>query len=129
MTSAAITAAYDSSNAKYHIARFKEITQKATKPTKAERQQDAITNLGEVVGLFDHMMKKVKAVEETVEPMQHQITTLTNENLKLKKALVNKSLDFERSQQYHNRDTFKLCGVKEELEPGQQYEVTEDTVM
>ena len=121
MASAAITAAYASGDAKYLITRFKEIAQKATKPTKTEKTQDAITTtyyenshsefLGEVVGLFDHLMKKVKAIEDTVEPMQQQITTLTYENLKLKKALVNKSLDFERSQQYHNRDTFKLCCV------------------
>ena len=146
MASAAITAAYASGDAKYLITRFKEIAQKATKPTKTEKTQDAITTtyyenshsefLGEVVGLFDHLMKKVKAIEETVGPMQQQITTLTDdnkmlkdENKMLKKTLVNKSLEFERSQQYHNRDTFKLCGVKEELEPGKQYEVTEDTVM
>ena len=134
-----VAASHEDINVKYLTENLKTILQGQPKPTKAERQSDAITTsfyeqtqgkiLCEIVGLFNYLITKVEKVQEIVGPMRTEITTLTDENAKLKKALVNTRLDFERSQQYHNRDTFKLCGIKEpRLTPG-QYEDTADTII
>ena len=50
------------------------------------------------------------------------------ENVSLRKLIVTTRLNQEKSQQYENRDTLKICGIKEpRLAPG-QYENTDNTV-
>ena len=68
-----------------------------------------------VVNLKDEIAEKDKARDEEV--------------LFLRDQVVNLRLDLEKSQQYNNRDSFKICGIKEptNLRPN-EYENTNDTV-
>ena len=47
----------------------------------------------------------------------------------LTKALVTTKLELEKTQQHANRDTFKLCNVKEPELPQGEFENTQDTII
>ena len=47
----------------------------------------------------------------------------------LTKALVTTKLELEKTQQHANRDTFKLCNVKEPQLPQGEFENTQDTII
>ena len=132
-------ASIDDINANHLIETVKKIIQEEPKPSMNQRKNEAITatyyeNIQtkvtcELVGILNYFIDEVKTVKNQIEPMKVQLTSLTQENTMLKKALVSKCLEQERTQQYSNRDTFKLCGIKEpSLAPG-QYEDTAETVI
>ena len=57
--------------------------------------------------------------------LKAEIMLVKTENVSLRKLIVTTRLNQEKSQQYENRDTLKICGIKEpRLAPG-QYENTD----
>ena len=76
--------------------------------------------------MYIEIVALMKGQEETSD---RKIVQLTDENKRLRKQLVNTHLELERSNQYSNRDTFKICGIKEpQSANGQHRENTNDTV-
>ena len=143
---AIVAATMEDVNAKYLIGKFQEIIQETAKPNAEAKKKDGITStyyesstaklLLEVTGFFNYLIgeidplkQRVSSLEEKDKKKDEKIKTLEDENKMLKKNLVNKCLEFERSQQYQNRDTFKLCGIKEPELPPNQYEDTAETVI
>ena len=82
---------------------------------------------------FNHSLGETNhklEAESELKALKEAHKSQGDELIKVKKELVSTKIELERSQQIANRDTFKLCGVKEPtLRPGQKYEDTQDTII
>ena len=58
-----------------------------------------------------------------------KINELSEENVTLRRELINTKCDLEMHQQYGNRDTLKLCNIPEPKLPPKEREDTNDTIV
>ncbi|MEL6989900.1 MAG: hypothetical protein AAGK97_18980, partial [Bacteroidota bacterium] len=116
---------------------MKELSKKK-KPTAALTIEDFTNVYSEIikgnVGMHNYFEEKLNEANHKLEEAHDEIKSLKeasksqgDELIKVKKELVSTKLELERSQQIANRDTFKLCGIKEPTEGG--HEDTQDTVI
>ena len=123
---------------------MEEVSKKSK--TKNEKIADILTSenyvhvtkfmLTQHVGLANHFYKKIDDVLALVKVLQDEgkakdliIASQAEELTTVKKALVTTKLELEKTQQHVNRDTFKLCNVKEPELPQGEFENTQDTVI
>ena len=66
--------------------------------------------------------------KEKDEVKQKEIDSLKTQVSQLKDKLFHTRLDLEKSQQYNNRDSFKICGIKKPTLERGQHEDTAETV-
>ena len=66
--------------------------------------------------------------KDAKEESDKEITLLKEDNAFLREKIVQTKLEQEKSQQYQNRDTFKICGIKEPTLGPRQHEDTAKTV-
>ena len=78
---------------------------------------------------MDEVMARLKAVEDREVAKDQIIATQAEELISVKKALVSTKLELEKTQQHVNRDTFKLCNVKEPQLAQGEFEDTQDTII
>ena len=100
------------------------------KPTKNEKINDVLTTANylktqgkincDIVGMFNHLNNRINEVVNENTTLKAELNSVKTANLehveeitKLRKALVSFGLNLERHQQFQNRDTFKICGLKE----------------
>ena len=90
----------------------------------------------ENVGMYNYFDQKlgeahdeIKSLKDTSKSQGDELINVKKELVSTKKELVSTKLELERSQQHANRDTFKLCGIKEPTNLGGGYENTQDTVI
>ena len=79
------------------------------------------------VGMYNYFDEKLNEAQDEIKSLKEVNKSQGDELVKVKKELVSTKLELERSQQIANRDTFKLCGIKEPTEGG--HEDTQDTVI
>ena len=141
-----VAATIDDVNAKHLNETLKVAMQDVKKVSKNERCADALTTAtymttqtklySELVGMLNHLNNEIKDVKAENTALKAEMNTVKDdalkqreENITLKKALINTCLNLERHQQFQNRDTFKICGIEEPtLQPG-HFENTAKTVI
>ena len=113
---------------------MQELSKKKTGKTANVTTHDDLTSMfttfiQETVGMHNYFNQNLKETNQKLEEAQDKIKTLEEsrksdgeELIKLKKELVSTKLELERNQQVANRDTFKLCGVKEPTNPAGGHE-------
>ena len=77
-------------------------------------------------------MKIVKELIDIIHSLKSEsdakYAELKAENVTLRKLIVSTRLNQEKSMQYENRDTLKICGIKEPRLPAGEFENTDNTV-
>ena len=87
-------------------------------------RKDLLQVMTSVFSGYVEMLVTVKT--EMKEELAEQTTPMKTENVKLRKQLLQTNIELEKLQQYINRDTLKICNVKEpELANDQQENVNE----
>ena len=110
-----------------NVAALIEITDEAIKDLPEKNvnitKKQLSTIMSKVFSGVVHMMKTIK------DEMCDKVTILESENSKLKKKLLQTNVEHEQLQQYINRDTLKICNIKEpNLAPNQQENVNETVI-
>ena len=136
----------DDVNAKHLNETLKEAMKDVKELSKNERCKDTLTNatymatqaklICQFVGMLNHLNNEIQEVKAENTTLKTEINTVKEdalkqreENITLKKALINTCFNLERHQQFQNRDTFKICGIEEPtLQPG-EFENTAKTVI
>ena len=90
--------------------------------SRAEATILLVAVIGEMWELVENQKKDAK------EESDKEISLLKEENAFLREKIVHTKLEQEKSQQYQNRDTFKICGIKEPTLGPKQHEDTVNTV-
>ena len=90
--------------------------------SRAEATILLVAVIGEMWELVENQKKDAK------EESDKEITLLKEDNAFLREKIVHTKLEQEKSQQYQNRDTFKICGIKEPTLGPKQHEDTVNTV-
>ena len=92
--------------------------------------------LDQHVGMFNYFDKQLKENKEELKQVKADkakqdivITDLTGKMETYKKELVSTKLELEKTQQHANRDSFKLCNIKEPQLPQGHFEDTKDTII
>ena len=81
-----------------------------------------------IYGLRNEFDEKLdRALREFKEDYDKNMKERDDRNNFLEEQLVKQGLDLEKSQQYQNRDTLKICGIKEPADL--RSEDTDDTVV
>ena len=114
---------------------------KQPKKANKEMQNDILTRSDAKVVLLE-LAKEMVDYVETVKRDAKEKVELVEKNAKerdeakdnrinfLEEQILKLSLEQEKSQQYQNRDTLKICGIKEPTDlPPNQHEDTDDTVV
>ena len=138
-----VAADSNDTNALYLINKFKAVMNELTKkPNKGKNLtvEDYIhvtqVMLEQQVGLYNYFDTKLKENKEELKQTKEKLKVAEDEKVKqglritnLTKALVTTKLELEKTQQHANRDTFKLCNVKEPQLPQGEFENTQDTII
>ena len=138
-----VAADSNDTNALYLINKFKAVMNELTKkPNKGKNLtvEDYIhvtqVMLEQQVGLYNYFDTKLKENKEELKQTKDKLKVVEDEKVKqdlritnLTKALVTTKLELEKTQQHANRDTFKLCNVKEPQLPQGEFEDTQDTII
>ena len=118
----------------------KSIAKQPKKPNK-EMQADIFTSSDAKVVLWDITKELIDYVETVKQDAKERIELVEknakerdeakdNEIDSLKEKVLNIRLELEKSQQYQNRDSFKICGIKKPATSDNNgHEDTADTVM
>ena len=138
-----VAADSNDTNALYLINKFKAVMNELTKkPNRGKNLtvEDYIhvtqVMLEQQVGLYNYFDTKLKENKEELKQTKEKLKVAEDEKVKqglritnLTKALVTTKLELEKTQQHANRDTFKLCNVKEPQLPQGEFENTQDTII
>ena len=82
--------------------------------TKQDYEQATTSMYTEIIGLFNNLKNDLK----NDDSKDQRIEFLEKKCDYLEKQLVKTHLELEKSQQYQNRDTLKICGIKEPVHQG-----------
>ena len=138
-----VAADSNDTNALYLINKFKAVMNELTKkPNRGKNLtvEDYIhvtqVMLEQQVGLYNYFDTKLKENKEELKQTKEKLKAAEDEKVEqglritnLTKALVTTKLELEKTQQHANRDTFKLCNVKEPELPQGEFENTQDTII
>ena len=133
----------DDTNALYLMNKFKSTMDELNKK-KSNGKALTVENymhvtqvlLEQHVGMFNYFDKQLKENKEELKQVKADkakqdivITDLTGKMETYKKELVSTKLELEKTQQHANRDSFKLCTIKEPQLPQGHFEGTQDTII
>ena len=122
----------------YFKTKLEGIISKQPRKAKKETEADLCTRTDLKNVLWDYTKEFLDYIEEVKKDAKEKIE-LVEKNAKerdeakdkvidsLQDKLLNNRLELEKSQQYQNRDSFKICGIKKPL--GTEHEDTAKTVM
>ena len=109
-----------------------EVSDKKKKTRNASNETENTNNLNK--NDVKHILKitlteVVELMRGSHKELKEEITAVKDKNIFLQKALIETQCELEKSQQYINRDTIKICNVPEpRLAPNEREDVKE-TVM
>ena len=115
--------------------KFSELPQTTITPAAKKGSKEPQPAPVEVFTRADAKVILTSLIKEVVERLDGIENTKDTESAALKEQvssleekLLNTRLELEKNQQYQNRDTFKICGIKEPSLPPNVQEDTTETV-
>ena len=138
-----VAASNDDVNALFLINKFKSTMDELSKK-KSNGKALTVENymhvtqvlLEQHVGMFNYFDKQLKENKEELKQVKADkakqdlvITDMAGKMETYKKELVSTKLELEKTQQHANRDSFKLCNIKEPQLPQGHFEDTQDTII